>query len=69
MKEKLKLFLNGFIQGMGWSFGVTLGFIIISILLVYVLKLLGGMPLIGNFIAGIVESTLEQIKFRTPYIQ
>ncbi len=63
-----KLFGEGFVAGMGWAFGVTIGFVMISTVLVVVLQLLGGLPLIGTFIASIVESTQEQLLKRTPLI-
>jgi len=67
-KSKINLIKSGFIQGIGWSFGVTFGFLIISTLMVIVLNALGGMPLIGNFIAGIVRVTQENLVNKTPMI-
>ena len=64
--SKFEFFKRGFISGLGWSFGVTLGFVIISTLLVVILRQLGGLPLVGNFIASIVEATLEQLSSRNP---
>ena len=60
------LFKSGFIAGIGWSFGVTIGFVIISTIVVAILNSLGGLPLIGNFIANIVEETQKQLMQRTP---
>jgi hypothetical protein len=61
MKQKFK---EGFISGMGWSFGVTIGFVIVSTLIVLLLNILGGLPVIGNFIANIVEATQIQLDKR-----
>ncbi len=56
------LFKDGFISGMGWAFGVTVGFVVISIVVVNFLKLLGGLPVVGVFIANIVDATQVQLE-------
>jgi len=61
-------FLDGIIIGLGWAVGATLGFVIISTLLVVVLQGLGGLPLVGGWIASIVDVTQEQLIKRTPII-
>jgi hypothetical protein len=61
-----QLFKDGFISGLGWSFGVTIGFVLISTLVVAVLSSLGGLPLVGSFIADIVDETQKQLINRTP---
>ena len=66
--KKAKLFKEGFIKGFGWSFGVTVGFVVVSTILVWILKAAGGLPVVGNFFASIVESTVEQLSKRTPVI-
>ena len=69
MKEKLdylQLFKEGFVKGISWAFGATVGFIVISTLAVFVLQQLGGLPIVGNFIASIVQATLDQLVKRTP---
>lgn len=67
-KASFQLFKDGLIRGIGWAFGVTIGFVIISTILVYVLRALGGLPVIGNWIATIVEATQESLLKRTPII-
>lgn len=64
--SKMKTFKKGLIGGIGWAFGVTIGFVIISTLLVLILRGLGGLPIIGDWLASIVEATLEQLTKRTP---
>lgn len=61
-----ELLKEGFFAGLGWAFGVTVGFVILSTILVIFLKFLGGLPLIGSWIASIVEVTQEQLIRRTP---
>jgi hypothetical protein len=62
----LKLLKRGVVRGMGWAFGATIGFAIISTLLVFVLRKAGGLPLVGNFIATIVDATIDQLVNRSP---
>ncbi len=61
-----ELLKEGFFAGIGWSFGVTIGFVIISTILVLILKSLGGLPFIGNFLANIISETQMQLMKRTP---
>ena len=63
-----ELLKEGFFAGVGWAFGVTVGFVIISSLLVIIIRALGGLPLIGSGIANIVEETQIQLLKRTPLI-
>jgi hypothetical protein len=64
--SKLELLKRGFYSGVGWSFGATLGFALVSTILIVILRQLGGIPLIGSFFATIVEATLKQLSIRTP---
>jgi len=61
-----ELFKEGVIAGVGWAIGVTVGFVIVSTILVFVLQILGGLPFIGNFFANIVQETQVQLLKRTP---
>jgi hypothetical protein len=63
-----ELLKEGFFAGLGWAFGVTIGFVILSTLLVIFLKFLGGLPLVGQGIASVVEVTQDQLMKRTPLI-
>jgi hypothetical protein len=66
MNKISKVLKKGFFQGIGWAFGVTIGFVLISTILVLILRSLGGLPLIGDWIASIVEATLSQLAKRSP---
>lgn len=66
-KIKTKL-LDGFVRGIGWAFGVTLGFVLVSTVVVYIFRALGGLPLIGDFIATVVEETNKQLLQKTPVL-
>ena len=61
-----KIFKEGVIRGLAWSFGATIGFVLVSTIFVFVLRKAGGLPLIGNFVASIVEATTDQLIKRTP---
>ncbi len=67
-KSDWEHFKDGIMIGIGWAIGVTIGFVLISTILVFVLRNLGGLPLVGHFIASIVEATQEQVIKRTPFI-
>lgn len=64
-----ELLKRGFYSGIGWAFGVTVGFVIVSSIIVMILQNLGGLPLIGGWIADIVEETQAQLIRRTPIFQ
>lgn len=61
LKSRYREFRDGFVRGVGWSFGVTVGFVLISTLLVFMFNSLGGVPLIGEGIASIVAATQESL--------
>ncbi|OGM13675.1 hypothetical protein A3A76_02730 [Candidatus Woesebacteria bacterium RIFCSPLOWO2_01_FULL_39_23] len=68
LSKKFQDFKEGFFQGLGWSFGATVGFVLVSIILFLVVKALGGLPLIGKWIADIVAETNIQLLRRNPWI-
>ena len=57
-------FKDGLLRGIGWAFGVTIGFALISTILVATLGPLGGIPLIGDKIADIVQATQISLEKR-----
>lgn len=61
-----ELLKEGFFAGIGWAFGVTIGFVVVSTLLVFIFSRLGGLPLVGNWIADLVQETQAQLIKRTP---
>jgi len=66
IKHKVSYFKEGFYRGIGWSFGVTIGLVFISTIGIMLLQKLGGLPLIGNFIADLVEATNSALQFKQP---
>ena len=53
-----KRFIDYFVRGLGWAFGLTFGITILITLLTYILNLLGGLPLVGKFFGQIIENTV-----------
>lgn len=62
------LLKEGVWAGFGWAMGVTLGFAIITIILGFALRSLGGTPVVGGWIANIVEATQLQLESKTQKI-
>lgn len=52
-----KYFFKGFMTGLGWSVGITLGFAFVSSIAVYLLSGLKTAPVIGDFVANIIVET------------
>lgn len=67
-KSVWQTFKKGVVTGLGWTFGATIGFTIISGVLIILLRQLGGLPLVGDFLAAIVDATQESLLKRTPII-
>jgi hypothetical protein len=61
-KEHPSVFLKGFLGGLGWTVGATLGFAIFVAVVSMILNLLGGLPVVGNFLANIIHFTSEALK-------
>jgi len=59
-----RTFIKGFIGGIGWATGATIGFTILLALLGWFFNRLGGLPLVGNFFASIVEATNQALQAR-----
>ena len=68
MKDNKSKIIDGLVRGIGWAFGVTIGFVLVSTILVFLLRSLGGLPLVGNWMASIVEATQASLLKRTPII-
>lgn len=64
--KKVSYFKKGIITGIGSAIGLTIGFALVSTLLAFFLKSIGGVPLVGGWIADIVESTQESLVTRSP---
>ena len=54
--------LHNFLGGLAWAVGLTLGVSVLAYLLTVVATALGGVPLVGNFFAQIITTTLDALK-------
>lgn len=64
-KEKYgSIFFKGFIAGIGWATGATIGFALFLSLLGFLLSRLGGLPIVGNFFARLIEVTIQALETR-----
>ncbi len=52
---------EGMVKGIFWSIGVSIGFAIVTTVLVFVLSQAETLPIIGSAIASIVEATLDAL--------
>lgn len=64
-RTRYKDFREGFVHGMGWSFGVSVGFVLVSTLLVILFNTLGTLPVIGDGVASIVAATQDSLSTRS----
>jgi len=53
------------VAGIGWAFGVTIGFVVMSSFLIVFLRSFEGLPIVGSWIADVVEVTIEQLERRS----
>lgn len=60
--ESLKrTFVRNFVGGIATALGLTVGIALISYFLSFMVSSLGGLPLVGNFLANIVNLTIESL--------
>ena len=65
-KEFISHAKEGVVKGFFWSVGVTLGFAVVTSLLAFIFSRVETLPLIGKFIASIVQATLVSLSTATP---
>lgn len=59
-----RTFVANFVAGVGWGIGATVGLAIFLAIFTWILNLLGGLPLIGQFFADLIEVTNEALKLK-----
>lgn len=59
-----RVLIANFIGGMSWALGMTLGFSILVYILSLILNAVGGLPLIGNYLADIITYTQQALNNR-----
>lgn len=67
MNSPRKLFTRSIIAGLGRGVGIAIGFTLITVALLYFLRVLGALdlPIIGDYIADIVEIVQNQLQMRS----
>ena len=66
LKELARHAKEGVVKGFFWSIGVTIGFAVVTSLLVFVLSRAEALPFIGQAIASVVQATLESLGTGVP---
>lgn len=52
--NRKELFLNNFLGGIAWGLGATVGLSIFLAIITFILSKINLIPIVGNFISGIV---------------
>jgi hypothetical protein len=63
-EKKLSHFTKNLIGGLGWMIGATLGFTLFLAIVTFVLRQLGGLPIIGDFFAQLIDYTNQSLEIR-----
>lgn len=58
-KSKKQIFFNNFLGGVAWGLGATVGVSIFFAVLAFILSKINLIPIIGNFITGIIKYVLQ----------
>ena len=59
-----KVFVKNFIAGIAWGIGASIGLSLIFTIATTILKWIGGLPIIGNFLADVIEATVKALEIR-----
>jgi len=57
---------KGLIGGFFWAIGVSLGFTFVSIVTIFFLSRFISFPVVGGFVASVVEATQATLQTRSP---
>ena len=63
--KKREIFKTGLTSGLGWAFGVTIGFALVATIMVVVMNQVNTMPWVGETVADIIEATQDQLVKRS----
>lgn len=58
-KSKRQIFFNNFLGGVAWGLGATVGVSIFFAIFAFVLNKINLIPIVGNFITGILKYILQ----------
>ncbi len=56
--------LHSFVGGIFTGLGITVGIAILAYILSLIVNLVGGLPLVGNYLANIIEATIYALNNR-----
>jgi len=59
-----EIVFKNFLGGIAWAAGASAGFAILAMVMGFVLNKLGGLPVIGSFLASLVEVTQTALRSR-----
>ncbi len=59
-KKRKTIFFDNFIGGIAWALGATVGLALIVTLLTIIAKNVNIIPVVGNFVAGVIEFILTK---------
>ena len=59
-EPRRKIFVNNFIGGVAWAFGVTIGLSIVVAILTPILKHVNLIPSVGNFVANVMQFVVDK---------
>ncbi|MCL6096571.1 MAG: DUF5665 domain-containing protein [Patescibacteria group bacterium] len=59
-KKKKTIFIDNFIGGIAWALGATVGLALIVALLTIIAKNINFVPVVGNFVTGVIEFILSK---------
>ena len=62
--DHMTIFTRNFTAGIGFMVGATIGFSIFLAILLLILKILGGLPIVGNFFASVIEVTNRALEVK-----
>ena len=59
-----KVFAKNFVAGIAWGVGASIGLSLIFTVATTILRWLGGLPIIGSFLADVIEATVKALEIR-----
>lgn len=59
-RNKKEIFVNNFIGGIAWALGATVGLAIIVTVLGFILKNINLVPVVGNFVADVINFIIDK---------
>jgi hypothetical protein len=58
--SRKKIFINNFIGGIAWAFGVTVGLSLVVAILTPILKHVNLIPSVGSFVANVMQFVADK---------